>query len=66
MRRVWVVDDDEEMAHAIGLMLKVLDCEVILFASARSAAQTLEKVLSDGRYAAAARNAAQAVAADQV
>ena len=41
MRPVWVVDDDEEMAHAIGLMLKVLDCEVVLFPSARSAAQRL-------------------------
>jgi len=41
MRKVWVVDDDEEMAHAIGLMLKLLDCEVILFPSARSAAQIL-------------------------
>ena len=41
MRQVWVVDDDEEMAHAIGLMLKVLDCEVVLFPSARSAAQRL-------------------------
>lgn len=39
MRQVWVVDDDEEMNHAIGLMLKVLDCEVISFHSARSAAQ---------------------------
>jgi len=41
MRQVWVVDDDEEMNHAIGLMLKVLDCEVISFHSARSAAQRL-------------------------
>ena len=41
MRQVWVVDDDEEMSHAIGLMLKVLDCEVTLFPSARSAAQRL-------------------------
>ena len=41
MRQVWVVDDDEEMSHAIGLMLKVLDCEVTLFPSARSVAQSL-------------------------
>ena len=41
MRQVWVVDDDEEMNHAIGLMLKVLDCEVTAFHSARSAAQKL-------------------------
>jgi DNA-binding response OmpR family regulator len=39
MRQVWVVDDDEEMNHAIGLMLKVLGCEVTSFHSARSAAQ---------------------------
>jgi DNA-binding response OmpR family regulator len=41
MRQVWVVDDDEEMSSAIGLMLKMLDCEVISFHSARSVAQKL-------------------------
>ena len=41
MRQVWVVDDDEEMNHAIGLMLKLLDCEVTSFHSAGLAAQTL-------------------------
>ena len=41
MRRVWIVDDDEEMNRAIGLMLKMLDCEVTSFHSARSAAQVL-------------------------
>jgi CheY-like chemotaxis protein len=41
MRQVWVVDDDEEMNEAIGLMLKVLDCEVTSFHSARAAAQKL-------------------------
>ncbi len=41
MKQAWVVDDDEEMNHAIGLMLEVLDCEVISFHSARSAAQKL-------------------------
>jgi CheY-like chemotaxis protein len=41
MRQVWVVDDDEEMNHAIGLMLKVLDCEVTSFHNARAAAQKL-------------------------
>jgi len=41
MRQVWVVDDDEEMNRAIGLMLKMLDCEVMSFHNARSAAQTL-------------------------
>ena len=28
MRSVWLVDDDEEMTRAVGLMLKMLDCEV--------------------------------------
>jgi DNA-binding response OmpR family regulator len=41
MREVWIVDDDEEMNRAIGLMLKMLDCEVMSFPNARSAAQTL-------------------------
>ena len=41
MRNVWLVDDDEEMIRAIGLMLKMLDCEVTSFHNARSAAQTL-------------------------
>jgi CheY-like chemotaxis protein len=41
MRQVWVVDDDEEMNRAIGLMLHVLDCEVTSFHNARSAAQKL-------------------------
>jgi CheY-like chemotaxis protein len=41
MKRVWIVDDDEEMNRAIGLMLEMLDCEVTSFHNARSAAQTL-------------------------
>jgi len=41
MKTVWIVDDDEEMIHAVQLMLKLLDCEVRYFFSARSAAQTL-------------------------
>ncbi len=41
MRQVWIVDDDEEMNRAIGLMLKMLDCEVMAFHSARAAVQTL-------------------------
>jgi len=41
MRQVWIVDDDEEMSRAIGLMLKMLDCEVLSFHTARAAAQTL-------------------------
>lgn len=41
MRQVWIVDDDEEMTRAIGLMLEMLDCEIRTFHNARSAAQTL-------------------------
>jgi len=41
MRQVWVVEDDEEMNRAIGLLLKMLDCEVTSFHNARSAAQKL-------------------------
>jgi CheY-like chemotaxis protein len=39
MRNIWVVDDDEEMSRAVGLMLKLLDCEVTTFNNVRMAAQ---------------------------
>lgn len=41
MRQIWVIDDDEEMGRAVGLMLKLLDCDATLFLSARSAVQSL-------------------------
>ncbi|GAB4453303.1 MAG: hypothetical protein OHK0041_17110 [Anaerolineales bacterium] len=41
MRTVWTVDDDEEMNRAIGLMLKLLDCEVTAFHTIRAAAQRI-------------------------
>jgi DNA-binding response OmpR family regulator len=41
MKKVWIVDDDDEMSRAVSLMLKVLDCEVVSFLNARSAAQHL-------------------------
>ncbi|MBI5295400.1 MAG: response regulator [Chloroflexi bacterium] len=41
MKKVWIVDDDEEMSRAVSLMLKVLDCEVAAFFNARAAAQHL-------------------------
>ena len=41
MKSVWIVDDDEEMNRAVGLMLKLLDCEVASFFNVRAAAQTL-------------------------
>lgn len=39
MKNIWTIDDDEEMSRAIGLMLKVLNCEVTTFHNVRSAAQ---------------------------
>jgi len=41
MKQIWIVDDDEEMSRAVGLMLKMLDCEVTAFYNVRSAAQSL-------------------------
>jgi CheY-like chemotaxis protein len=41
MKRIWTVDDDEEMLRAIKLMLAVLDCEAATYLSARSAAQAV-------------------------
>lgn len=41
MKNIWIVDDDEEMSHAIGLMLKLLDCEATAYFNVRSAAQSL-------------------------
>ena len=41
MRRVWIVDDDQDMVGAIRLMVKMLECEERHFFSARQAAQTL-------------------------
>lgn len=41
MKHVWIIDDDEEMNRAVGLMLKLLDCEVASFFNVRAAAQTL-------------------------
>ena len=46
MKQVWIVDDDEEMGHAISLMLKLLDCETKHFINPRTAAQAL---LAGGR-----------------
>ena len=41
MKQVWIVDDDQEMANAMSMMLELLDCKVTRFLNARSAAQTL-------------------------
>ncbi len=41
MSQVWIVDDDDEMLHAVRLMLELLDHEVREFRDARSAAKEL-------------------------
>jgi two-component system chemotaxis response regulator CheY len=41
MRAVWIVDDDDEMSHAVKLMLQLLDSAVEVFRDARSAAERL-------------------------
>ncbi len=41
MKKIWIVDDDEEMTRAIQLMLNLIDCEATGFFNARSATQAL-------------------------
>lgn len=41
MKKIWIVDDDEEMTRAVRLMLKLLNCETTAFFNARTAAQAL-------------------------
>src|SRR3989304_433648 len=41
MREIWVVDEDEEMSRAVGLMLQLLDSNVTIFNNMRTAAQTV-------------------------
>jgi DNA-binding response OmpR family regulator len=41
MKLVWIVDDDEEMGHAVSLMLQLLDCQTRHFYNPRNAAQAL-------------------------
>jgi DNA-binding response OmpR family regulator len=41
MITIWVVDDDEDMGHAVQLMLKLLDCNSRHYFSARQAAKAL-------------------------
>jgi two-component system chemotaxis response regulator CheY len=40
-RLAWIVDDDDEMRHAVKLMLEMLDFKVQTFREARTAAQLL-------------------------
>ncbi len=46
MPTVWIVDDDDEMSHAVKLMLELLDFSVVTHGDARSAAT---KLLAGGR-----------------
>lgn len=41
MTSVWIVDDDDEMSHAVQLMLKLLQCQVETFRNARAASKKL-------------------------
>jgi two-component system chemotaxis response regulator CheY len=41
MKTIWIVDDDEEMTHALQLMLRLVECEALGFPDARTAAQAL-------------------------
>jgi two-component system chemotaxis response regulator CheY len=41
MRHAWIIDDDDEMSHAVRLMLELLDFEVKTWRDARLAAQAL-------------------------
>jgi CheY-like chemotaxis protein len=41
MPLAWIVDDDEEMSHAVQLMLRMLDYEVETYKDARVAARKL-------------------------
>jgi CheY-like chemotaxis protein len=41
MKKVWLIDDDEDMVRAVQMMLKLLDCESRFFYSARHAVDSL-------------------------
>ena len=41
MKKIWLVDDDEEMANAVRLMLKLLRCETRHFLNARLAGKAI-------------------------
>jgi DNA-binding response OmpR family regulator len=41
MRHVWIVDHDDEMSRAVGLMLNLLNCDTTSFLTVRSAVQRL-------------------------
>jgi DNA-binding response OmpR family regulator len=41
MKKIWIVDDDEEMTRAVQLMLRLIDCEATGYYNARSATKAL-------------------------
>ena len=41
MKQIWIVDDDDEMAHAVRLMLQILGFETHHYINARLAAADL-------------------------
>ena len=41
MKQIWIVDDDEEMARAVQLMLELLHCDSDSFLDARTTARAL-------------------------
>lgn len=43
MPKAWIIDDDDEMSHAVTLMLNLLKYQVETYRDARSAAKTLLK-----------------------
>ena len=42
MKQVWIIDDDQEMAYAMGMMLELLKYRTRSFLHARNAAETLQ------------------------
>jgi DNA-binding response OmpR family regulator len=43
MKLAWIIDDDDEMLHAIELMLQILEFKVESFREARNAVSQLQK-----------------------
>lgn len=41
MKHVWIVDDDQEMANAMRMMLELLEYQTMSFLNARNAVNTL-------------------------
>jgi two-component system chemotaxis response regulator CheY len=41
MPTIWIIDDDDEMSHAVKLMLTLLQCDVTTYRSARDASSEL-------------------------